>query len=73
MKNRIGGHLVESARAGRVGPWPSEIQSRGETRMPLVKVKENESIDKAIRRFKKKCEKEGIIQDSKLIDPSLQA
>lgn len=34
-------------------------------RMPLVKVKENESIDKAIRRFKKKCEKEGIIQDIK--------
>lgn len=33
--------------------------------MPLVKVKENESIDKAIRRFKKKCEKEGIIQDIK--------
>ena len=34
-------------------------------RMPLVKVKENEPIDKAIKRFKKKCEKEGIIQDIK--------
>jgi small subunit ribosomal protein S21 len=34
-------------------------------RMPLVKVKDNESIDKAIKRFKKKCEKEGIIQDIK--------
>ena len=37
----------------------------GASGMPLVKVKENESIDKAIRRFKKKCEKEGIIQDIK--------
>jgi small subunit ribosomal protein S21 len=39
--------------------------TKGYIRMPLVKVKENESIDKAIRRFKKKCEKEGIIQDIK--------
>jgi small subunit ribosomal protein S21 len=38
---------------------------KGQKRMPLVKVKENESIDKAIKRFKKKCEKEGIIQDIK--------
>ena len=32
-------------------------------RMTRVKVKEGESIDKAIRRFKKKCEKDGIVQD----------
>jgi small subunit ribosomal protein S21 len=38
---------------------------KGQDWMPLVKVKENESIDKAIKRFKKKCEKEGIIQDIK--------
>jgi small subunit ribosomal protein S21 len=31
--------------------------------MTRVKVKEGESIDKAIRRFKKKCEKDGIVQD----------
>jgi small subunit ribosomal protein S21 len=31
--------------------------------MTRVKVKEGESIDKAIRRFKKKCEKDVIVQD----------
>lgn len=31
--------------------------------MTRVKVKDGESIDKAIRRFKKKCEKDGIVQD----------
>ncbi|MBN1825305.1 MAG: 30S ribosomal protein S21 [Candidatus Eisenbacteria bacterium] len=31
--------------------------------MSRVKVKEGEPIDKAIRRFKKKCEKDGIVQD----------
>ena len=41
------------------------VEFRKVRRMPLVKVKENESIDKAIKRFKKKCEKEGIIQDIK--------
>jgi small subunit ribosomal protein S21 len=46
-------------------PSASPDPSRGWNEMPLVKVKENESIDKAIRRFKKKCEKEGIIQDIK--------
>lgn len=46
-------------------PPPIERPMKGGAGMPLVKVKENESIDKAIRRFKKKCEKEGIIQDIK--------
>ncbi len=31
--------------------------------MTRVKVKDNEPIEKAIRRFKKKCEKDGIVQD----------
>lgn len=31
--------------------------------MSRVKVKDGEPIDKAIRRFKKKCEKDGIVQD----------
>ena len=44
---------------------PENQPPKGLGGMPLVKVKENESIDKAIRRFKKKCEKEGIIQDIK--------
>jgi small subunit ribosomal protein S21 len=33
--------------------------------MPSIRVRENESIDKAIRRFKKECEKAGIVKDMK--------
>ena len=31
--------------------------------MPVVKVKENESFEQAMRRFKKTCEKAGILTD----------
>lgn len=31
--------------------------------MPAVKVKENESVDIAIRRFKRACEKAGVLSD----------
>jgi len=31
--------------------------------MPVVKVKENESIEQALRRFKKTCEKAGILTE----------
>ncbi|WP_434353178.1 30S ribosomal protein S21 [Psychrobacter sp. HD31] len=31
--------------------------------MPSVKVKENEPVDVAIRRFKRSCEKAGILAD----------
>lgn len=31
--------------------------------MPLVKVKENEPVDIAIRRFKRACEKAGVLAD----------
>jgi small subunit ribosomal protein S21 len=31
--------------------------------MPLVKVKEHESIEAAVRRFKRMCEKTGVISD----------
>jgi small subunit ribosomal protein S21 len=33
--------------------------------MPGIKVRHNEPIDRAIRRFKRECEKEGIVQDIK--------
>lgn len=42
--------------------------------MPGIIVRQNETIDKAIRRFKKECEKEGIVQDmrrsSRFMKPS---
>ena len=31
--------------------------------MPVIKVKENESIEQALRRFKKACEKAGILTE----------
>jgi small subunit ribosomal protein S21 len=31
--------------------------------MPLVKVKDNESFEAAMRRFKKQCEKAGILSE----------
>ena len=31
--------------------------------MPAVKVKENEPVDVAIRRFKRACEKAGVLSD----------
>ena len=32
-------------------------------RLSIVKVGENESVDSAIKRFKRKCQKDGIIGD----------
>jgi small subunit ribosomal protein S21 len=31
--------------------------------MPLVRVKENESFENALKRFKKQCEKSGILSE----------
>ena len=33
--------------------------------MVLVKVRENESIEEALRRFKRECERDGIMQEIK--------
>ncbi|MEW6408585.1 MAG: 30S ribosomal protein S21 [Nitrospirota bacterium] len=33
--------------------------------MPGIKVKESESLENALRRFKKQCEKEGILSEIK--------
>ena len=37
----------------------------GEKVMTVVKVGENESLESAIKRFKRKCQKDGIIGDLK--------
>ncbi|UCD34954.1 MAG: 30S ribosomal protein S21 [Nitrospiraceae bacterium] len=31
--------------------------------MPVVKVRENESFENALRKFKKQCEREGILSE----------
>ncbi len=33
--------------------------------MPVIKVRENESFDVALRRFKRSCEKAGILAESR--------
>ena len=33
--------------------------------MPLIKVREDESLENALRRFKRKCEKSGILTEIK--------
>jgi small subunit ribosomal protein S21 len=33
--------------------------------MPVVKVREDESLENALRRFKRKCEKSGILSELK--------
>ena len=33
--------------------------------MPLIKVREDESLDNALKRFKRKCEKYGILTEIK--------
>jgi small subunit ribosomal protein S21 len=39
------------------------LSSEGALGMAWVRVKENEPIDSAIRRFKKQCEKAGILHE----------
>jgi small subunit ribosomal protein S21 len=33
--------------------------------MPLIKVREDESLENALRRFKRKCEKSGVLSEIK--------
>jgi len=33
--------------------------------LPFIKIRENEPIENALRKFKKQCEKEGILSDVK--------
>ena len=38
-------------------------KKRGDSEMSTIKVGENESLDSALKRFKRKCQKDGIIGD----------
>ncbi len=37
----------------------------GETDMAEIKIRDNESLDNALRRFKDKCRKSGVINEAK--------
>src|SRR6478752_6159553 len=41
------------------------LRRRGGLGLPLVHVKEDESFENALRRFKRKCEKSGILSELK--------
>lgn len=43
----------------------SSTRKGGENRMPEVRVRENESIESALKRFKKKIQKAGILSEIK--------
>ena len=42
-----------------------QSSGRREARMPVIKVRENEPFEVAMRRFKKQCEKAGILSELK--------
>ncbi len=50
----------------KVGPgnW-RHIKHTGSTNMPSVKVKDNEPFDFALRRFKRSCEKAGVLTETR--------
>jgi small subunit ribosomal protein S21 len=47
--------------------WTSDESGpeRGEIQVPLIHIKEDESFENALRRFKRKCEKSGILSELK--------
>ena len=58
---RPGAKLLDSA--GKIGQNSSR---KGViNRMPLIKVREDESLENALKRFKRKCEKSGILTEIK--------
>ncbi len=52
--------LAERPLAGRI-----PIQKAGEIVLPLVHIREDESFENALRRFKRKCEKSGVLTELK--------
>ncbi len=40
-------------------------RKRGDSTMPVIKVRDDESLENALRRFKRKCEKSGILTEIK--------
>lgn len=49
--------------ANRVGGARADRPQERVRAMPVIKVKENESFEQAMRRFKKTCEKAGILTE----------
>lgn len=48
-----------------LGLFPKSKNERMVKKMALVRIRDNESFEQAFRRFKKSCEKAGILSDVK--------
>lgn len=59
----LGGCCPANERAAGRKREPFNHVRRRYNRMPGIRVKEGESFESALRRFKKKCEKAGILSD----------
>ena len=61
----VSGNPVEPPGGGpsRNALSPRIFMQRGGVSLPAVRVKEGESFESALRRFKKKCEKAGVLSD----------
>ena len=55
LKTDVLPHIARSA--------STPVNSEGKPWMPAVKVKENEPFDVALRRFKRSCEKAGVLAE----------
>jgi len=51
--------------SGYVNAMPFMAKRKSELRMPSVKVRENEPFEYALRRFKRSCEKAGVLAETR--------
>ena len=51
--------------SGYVKAKPYMAQKKGDRVMPSVKVRENEPFEYALRRFKRSCEKAGVLAETR--------
>jgi small subunit ribosomal protein S21 len=57
---------IQAAATAKIKDFlPSSARKRGDSYMPLIKVREDESLENALKRFKRKCEKSGILTEIK--------
>jgi small subunit ribosomal protein S21 len=54
---------MQPHKGGSIFPYPNRSVEGGINSLPGIRVKDNESFESALRRFKKKCEKAGILSD----------
>lgn len=54
----VGGFFIDV-----LAPRPDRVKRRTDNRMPSVRIKENEYFDAALRRFKRACEKAGVLTE----------